>query len=118
MSDSTANTIHCSHSGMSTPARPARPTRASFSEAISLQVFCKTQKEIDYYWEKLGAGGDPKARQCGWLKDKYGLSWQVVPESLIKMLKDPKSKAYERVFNALLAMKKIDIARLKKAYAG
>ena len=89
-----------------------------FSEAVSLQVFCATQKEIDYYWEKLGAGGDPEAQQCGWLKDRYGLSWQIVPERMIKMLKDPKSKAYERVFSALLAMKKIDIARLKKAYAG
>ena len=89
-----------------------------FSEAVSLQVFCTTQKEIDYYWEKLGAGGDPKAQQCGWLKDKYGLSWQIVPEGMIKMLKDPKSKAYERVFSALLQMKKLDIAALKKAYAG
>jgi predicted 3-demethylubiquinone-9 3-methyltransferase (glyoxalase superfamily) len=89
-----------------------------FSEAISLQVFCATQKEIDYYWEKLGAGGDPEAQQCGWLKDKYGLSWQIVPEGMIKMLKDPTSKAYERVFTAMLGMKKLDIAKLKKAFAG
>jgi predicted 3-demethylubiquinone-9 3-methyltransferase (glyoxalase superfamily) len=89
-----------------------------FSEAVSLQVFCATQKEIDYYWGKLGAGGDPEAQQCGWLKDRYGLSWQIVPEGMIKMLKDPKSKAYERVFSAILGMKKLDIARLKKAYAG
>lgn len=89
-----------------------------FNEAMSLQVFCATQKEIDYYWEKLGAGGDPEAQQCGWLKDKYGLSWQIVPEGMMKMLKDPKSKAYERVFSAMLGMKKLDIAKLNKAFAG
>ncbi|MBC8024350.1 MAG: VOC family protein, partial [Burkholderiales bacterium] len=53
-----------------------------FNEAVSLQVICRTQKEIDYYWDKLGEGGDPKARQCGWLKDKYGLSWQIVPDGM------------------------------------
>ena len=57
-----------------------------FNEAVSFQVNCKTQDEIDYYWERLGEGGDPKAQQCGWLKDKYGLSWQVVPEGMEEML--------------------------------
>ncbi len=59
-----------------------------FNEAVSFQVRCETQEEVDYYWEKLSAGGDPKAQQCGWLKDKYGVSWQVVPTVLIEMLGD------------------------------
>ena len=89
-----------------------------FNEAVSFQVFCRTQAEIDYYWEKLGDGGDPNARQCGWLKDKFGLSWQVVPEGMARMLKDPKSKATERAFAALMEMKKLDIAALEAAYKG
>ena len=66
-----------------------------FNEAISLQVFCDTQDEIDHYWEKLSDGGDPKAQQCGWLKDKFGLSWQVVPRGMAEMLKDPASEGRE-----------------------
>jgi predicted 3-demethylubiquinone-9 3-methyltransferase (glyoxalase superfamily) len=89
-----------------------------FSEAVSLQVACATQAEIDYYWKRLSAGGDPKARQCGWLKDKYGLSWQVVPSAMQKMMTDPDRAKTDRVMAALLKMKKLDIARLKKAYAG
>jgi predicted 3-demethylubiquinone-9 3-methyltransferase (glyoxalase superfamily) len=89
-----------------------------FNEAISLQVNCADQKEVDYYWKKLGAGGDPKARQCGWLKDKFGVSWQVVPAVLPKMLTDRDPKKAERVFAAMMPMKKLDIAALKKAYAG
>ena len=89
-----------------------------FNEAISLQVICRTQKEIDYYWDKLGEGGDPNARQCGWLKDKYGLSWQIVPDGMDKMFKNPKSKNTERAFAAMMQMKKIDIAALQKAFKG
>jgi predicted 3-demethylubiquinone-9 3-methyltransferase (glyoxalase superfamily) len=89
-----------------------------FNEAVSLQVICHTQKEIDYYWDKLGQGGDPNARQCGWLKDRYGLSWQVVPEGMAKMYKNPKSKGTERAFAAMMQMKKIDIAALEAAYKG
>jgi predicted 3-demethylubiquinone-9 3-methyltransferase (glyoxalase superfamily) len=89
-----------------------------FNESVSLQVLCRTQAEIDYYWEKLGEGGDPAARQCGWLKDKYGLSWQVAPQGMAKMLGDAKSKAGQRVFAALLDMKKLDIAALKAAAKG
>ena len=89
-----------------------------FNEAVSIQVFCKTQDEVDYYWEKLGAGGDPKAQQCGWLKDKFGLSWQVVPTPLIEMMRDKDAKKAGRVMNAMLQMKKIDIAALKRAYDG
>ncbi len=91
-----------------------------FTEAISLQVYCETQKDIDYYWQKLGAGGDPKAQMCGWLKDKYGLSWQIVPaqELLAELFGDPSSPGSQRATNAMLQMKKLDIAELKKAYAG
>ena len=89
-----------------------------FNEAVSLMVLCHTQAEIDYYWEKLGEGGDPQARACGWLKDKFGLSWQVAPADFAKMWKDSKSKATERAFMAMMKMKKLDIAALKAAYKG
>ena len=72
-----------------------------FNEAISLQVHCETQEEIDYYWEKLSAGGDEKAQQCGWLKDKYGVSWQVVPTAQSKMASDPDSEKCGRVMEAI-----------------
>jgi predicted 3-demethylubiquinone-9 3-methyltransferase (glyoxalase superfamily) len=85
-----------------------------FSEAISLQVHCETQEEVDYYWEKLSAGG--AEGQCGWLKDKYGLSWQVVPTPAIKLLEDKDPEKSARVMTALLQMSKIDIAALKKAH--
>jgi predicted 3-demethylubiquinone-9 3-methyltransferase (glyoxalase superfamily) len=89
-----------------------------FNEAISFQVRCKTQQELDYFWEKLSAGGDKNAQQCGWLKDKYGVSWQVIPSTLTEMLIDPDSKKTERVMKSVLQMKKIDIAELKRAYDG
>lgn len=89
-----------------------------FNEAISLQVFCDTQVEIDHYWTKLGDGGDKRAQQCGWLKDKYGVSWQVVPAELEAMMTDPDRAKSERVMEALLAMKKLDIEALKRAHAG
>ena len=87
-----------------------------FTEAISFVVNCKTQKEIDYFWEKLYKGGDEKAQQCGWLKDKYGLSWQIVPTVLARMLQDKDAKKSNRVMKAILQMKKIDIKTLRKAY--
>ena len=89
-----------------------------FTEAISLQVYCATQDEIDYYWSKLGAGGYPNAQQCGWLKDKFGLSWQVVPEIIDELFLDEKSDRSQRAFSAMMKMKKLDIAALKKAYDG
>ena len=89
-----------------------------FNEAVSLEIHCDTQEEIDYYREKLTAGGDPKAQQCGWLKDKYGLSWQVVPTEVTEMFVDEKSEASQRAFEAMLQMKKLDIAELKRAYEG
>ena len=89
-----------------------------FTEAISFQVYCETQEEIDYYWDKLSEGGDKNAQQCGWLKDKFGVSWQVVPTMLGEWLKGPDAARSERVMNALLQMKKLDIAKLQQAYAG
>jgi len=90
----------------------------TFTEAISLQVSCDSQQEIDYYWERLSEGGDPKAQVCGWLKDKHGVSWQVVPASLDEMMKDHESPQAQRVMTALLQMKKLDIAELERAAAG
>ena len=89
-----------------------------FNEAVSFEIHCETQEEIDYYWEKLTPGGDPKAQQCGWLKDKFGLSWQVVPTGLTAMLTDETSEASQRAFEAMLTMKKLDIEELKRAYEG
>jgi predicted 3-demethylubiquinone-9 3-methyltransferase (glyoxalase superfamily) len=94
----------------------AHDHKFSFNEAITFMVNCKTQKEIDHYWDKLSA--DPNAEQCGWLKDKYGLSWQIVPADMAKMLADKDTKKRERLTKAFLQMKKYDIAKLKKAYAG
>ncbi|RJG12067.1 VOC family protein [Pseudomonas cavernicola] len=89
-----------------------------FNEAISFQVNCDTQDEVDYYWGRLSAGGDEKAQQCGWLKDKYGASWQVVPSVLLEMLNDPDAEKSQRAMQAMLQMKKIDIGKLKQAFAG
>ena len=89
-----------------------------FTEAVSFQVNCTSQEEIDYYWEKLGAGGDPKAQQCGWLKDKFGLSWQVVPEGMEAMMKDSESPGAQRAMSAMLQMKKIDMNEIQRAYDG
>lgn len=85
-----------------------------FTEAISLQVHCDTQDEIDHYWEHLGDGGPVEAQQCGWLKDRYGVSWQIVPAILPRLMSDPESR--ERVMQALLQMKKLDIAALEAAH--
>jgi len=90
----------------------------SFTEAISLQVNCETQKEIDFYWEKLGAGGDPQAQQCGWLKDKYGLSWQVTPSIMSELFKDAESPGAKRAMEVMMKMKKLDIDALRAAYEG
>src|ERR1700732_4150382 len=86
-----------------------------FNEAISFMIPCKDQKELDYYWDKLSQGGDPKAQMCGWLKDKYGVSWQVVPAVLDEMIGDPNSPKSQRAMEAMLNMKKIDIATLERA---
>jgi predicted 3-demethylubiquinone-9 3-methyltransferase (glyoxalase superfamily) len=92
----------------------ARAHNFNFNEAISLMVHCDTQQEIDYYWGKLSA--DPKSEQCGWLKDKYGLSWQIVPTVMDEMMRDKDQARRARVTQAFLKMKKFDIAKLKEAY--
>ena len=89
-----------------------------FNEAISLQIMCQDQKEVDYYWDKLRAGGDPSAQVCGWLKDKFGVSWQVVPTILPELVGDPDSEKSQRAMAAMIEMKKLDIAELERAYQG
>ncbi len=86
------------------------------NEAVSFQVNCDTQAEVDRYWRTLGEGGDPKAQQCGWLKDKFGASWQIVPRILIERLSDPDPVKSARVMTAMLQMKKIDIGAVERAY--
>ena len=90
----------------------------TFNEAISLQVDCPTQKEIDYYWDKLGEGGDPKSRQCGWIKDKFGLAWQVVPMQLREMMLASDTAKSGRAMKAVMRMKKLDIAEITNAFNG
>jgi predicted 3-demethylubiquinone-9 3-methyltransferase (glyoxalase superfamily) len=87
-----------------------------FTEAISFFVNCETQQEVDELWEKLSAGGEES--RCGWLKDKHGLSWQIIPSTLIKMLGDSDAEKAKRVMQAMLQMVKIDISRLQQAYDG
>lgn len=94
----------------------AHPHGFAFNEAISLLIPCETQGEIDYYWERLSA--DPQAEKCGWLKDKYGLSWQVWPTAMGTMMKNGSPEQVARVTRAFLAMKKFDIAALDRAFRG
>jgi predicted 3-demethylubiquinone-9 3-methyltransferase (glyoxalase superfamily) len=89
-----------------------------FNEAISLQIMCDDQQEVDHYWSRLGAGGDEQAQQCGWLKDRFGLSWQVVPKALIEMITSPDKARSERAFGAMMQMKKLDIGALERAFNG
>jgi predicted 3-demethylubiquinone-9 3-methyltransferase (glyoxalase superfamily) len=92
------------------------PANAHFTEAISFQVPCADQAEVDYYWERLSDGGQEDA--CGWVKDRYGLSWQVVPTALTAMTADPDPAKVRRAMEAMFTMKKLDIAALQKAYTG
>ena len=87
-----------------------------FNEAVSFQILCDTQSEIDYFWSRLPDGG--RESQCGWLKDRYGLSWQVVPAIMSELMSDHTSAGFERTMTAMLQMRKLDIEKLKKAYAG
>jgi len=87
-----------------------------FTEAISFHVACESRGEVDYYWSKLSEGGE--IQQCGWLKDKYGVSWQIIPTALPKLLGDPDREKASRVMRAMLQMKKIDIAKLEQAAEG
>lgn len=90
----------------------------TFNPAVSIVVNCETQEEIDYYWEKLGEGGDPKAQQCGWLADRFGLSWQIVPAKWSEYYDDHESEATNRAMDAMMGMKKLDIAAMERAYRG
>lgn len=89
-----------------------------FNEALSLVVHCRSQKEIDHYWNRLSEGGDPQAQQCGWLKDRFGLSWQVIPDQLLELISDPDPEKARRAVAAMLEMKKIDLGALQLAAAG
>lgn len=89
-----------------------------FNEAVSFQIMCDNQEQVDHYWNKLSEGGDEKAQQCGWLKDRFGVSWQVVPRVLPELLMDPDPARSQRAMNAMLKMKKLDIAQLKRAAEG
>jgi predicted 3-demethylubiquinone-9 3-methyltransferase (glyoxalase superfamily) len=90
----------------------------TFNEAVSLQVICEDPGEVDHFWDALGEGGDPDARQCGWLKDRYGVSWQVVPRGLAELISSPESEACQRAMRALLRMEKLDLAAIRRAYEG
>ena len=112
-----AMTVEFELNGQQFTALNGGPT-FKFTEAISFVVNCETQQEVDDYWEKLNEGGDKNAQQCGWLKDKYGLSWQIVPNVLAELVSDPDPEKAGRVMQAMLAMKKIDIKALRQAYEG
>lgn len=88
-----------------------------FNEAVSFQVECETQEELDFYWEKLSEGGDEAAQRCGWLKDRFGLSWQVVPRGMAELFDGPDPRRAERAMEAMLRMKKLDLAALQRAAA-
>ncbi len=88
------------------------------TSAVSFYIECGDQVEVDYFWEKLSEGGNPQAQQCGWLMDKFGFSWQVIPKALPELLSDPDKAKADRVMQAMLQMKKIDIEGLRRAYEG
>ena len=90
----------------------------AFSPAVSFVVDCATQEEVDHFWDKLSEGGDPEAQQCGWLKDRFGVSWQIVPRQLMEYMGDPDPEKSGRTVQAMLQMKKLDIAELKRAHDG
>ena len=90
----------------------------TFNEAVSFQIFCESQQEVDHYWTKLSEGGDPRAQQCGWLKDRFGVSWQVIPTRLLELVQDPDHEKAQRVTRVMLRMKKFDIAELERAGEG
>jgi predicted 3-demethylubiquinone-9 3-methyltransferase (glyoxalase superfamily) len=90
----------------------------TFSEAVSFEIDCADQAEVDYFWDRLSEGGDPAAQQCGWLKDRFGVSWQVVPRALGELFGDPDRTKSNRAYEAMLQMKKLDIAALRRAFNG
>ncbi len=112
MAPGTVMTIAFELEGESLVALNGGP-RFKFSEAVSFQIDCDTQAEVDYFWDRLSVGGDPAAQRCGWLRDQYGLSWQVVPRGLVDLLNDPDPERAQRTMTAMLEMKKIDIVALR-----
>ena len=90
----------------------------TFNEAVSFEILCEDQAELDYYWDRLSEDGDPAAQNCGWLKDRYGVSWQVVPKAWEAMANDPDRAKSERAMAAMFEMKKLDIAALQRAFDG
>lgn len=117
MAEGTVMTIEFQIEGQKFVALNGGP-HFQFNEAISFIVNCETQEEVDYLWERLAEGGDPAAQQCGWLKDKHGVSWQIVPTMLTEMINDADPVKAQSVFQAVLSMKKIDIDVLKLSYEG
>ena len=110
-----AQTVSFELSGQPFMAISAGPL-FTFNESVSFIIYCDTQEEINYYWSKLTEGGDPKAQQCGWLKDKFGLSWQVAPSIMNEMMEKGTKEQIRRVTQAFLTMKKFDISALQEAY--
>jgi predicted 3-demethylubiquinone-9 3-methyltransferase (glyoxalase superfamily) len=86
-----------------------------FNEAISFQIMCESLEEVDYYWEKLSEGGDPKAQACGWLKDRFGVSWQVIPIKALELISSPDEGQAQRAMGAMMQMKKLDVATMQRA---
>lgn len=116
--DGTVKTVEFQLEGQDFVALNGGP-QFKFTEVISFIVNCQSQEELDYYWGKLSEGGDEKAQVCGWLKDKYGISWQIIPDNLTEMLSDSNSERSERVMNVIMQVKgKIDIEALMQAYEG
>lgn len=114
MEEGTVMTVEFSLDGQEFLALNGGPV-FTFSEAISFIINCDTQEEADYFWDKLSEGGDVNAQQCGWLKDKFGVSWQVIPTAFTEMMDDPDLERSERMMEAMLQMKKLDIQALKRA---
>lgn len=116
MPEGTAFVVRAAINGQEMMALNGGPQHFGFSEAISFYVGCENQEEVDHLWEELCEGGEPGP--CGWLKDKYGLSWQIVPTALGEMLGDPDAAKSQRVMQAMLKMSKLDVNVLRKAYEG
>jgi predicted 3-demethylubiquinone-9 3-methyltransferase (glyoxalase superfamily) len=115
MDAGTVMTVEFEIAGQKFLALNGGPQHFKFNEAVSFQIYCETQAEVDYLWSRLSEGGAES--RCGWLKDKFGLSWQVIPNALPQLLQDPDPQVSGRVMNAMLQMGKIDIAALQRAKA-
>lgn len=111
-------TVNFTLNGRPFTALNSKPSSIQFSEAVSFQIMCDTQDEVDHYWDKLSEGGDPKAQMCGWLKDKFGVSWQVVPKALPELFGAGDSEKAARCMKSFQAMKKINIQEMRDAAEG